>query len=117
MKVILILLMCLATLSCSKKGPHHPDQWGALVACQDSVKNRLKNPRSAEFESSSNASITEIKKVKLGTGYKTTYQVLGFVYAQNSFGGAVRTKYGCDVMGRTQETGYPKWTVYNVVVM
>ncbi len=116
MKVILILFMCMVVMACGKKGPHHPDKWGALVACQDSVKNRLKNPRSADFDSPSDASITEVKKVKMGTGYHTTYQVLGFVYAQNSFGGVVRNKYGCNVLGKTQEQGYPKWTTYNVVI-
>ena len=62
-----------------------PSEYGAQVACEDFVKDRLKSPGTADF------SDTE----REGSG--RTWTVRGSVDSQNSFGAVVRNTYTCKV--------------------
>lgn len=111
-KLILISAI-LATTGCGDPSPRDPTEIGAYSACQIAVKNRLKNPNNAEFESYRNSTVTVLKQLKVAQEWRVDYRVLGTVYAQNSFGAKVRTLYGCDVKGRTA-LRYPNWSVMQV---
>ena len=115
MKTLFILLAFLLLNACGKSGPSHPNNNQALFSCQSVAKKKLKDPFSAEFDDYRNASVTELKKLKIGSEYKITYQVMGYVFAKNSFNATIKTTYGCVITGRTGKS-YPSWTVDSVVV-
>ena len=79
MKTLFILLAFLLLNACGKSGPSHPNNNQALFSCQSVAKKKLKDPFSAEFDDYRNASVTELKKLKIGSEYKITYQVMGYV--------------------------------------
>ena len=67
--------------------PRGFDEIAAGGACKEFVRERLKNPRTAEFETSI------VRQTSGNTGIVT-----GLVYAENSFGATIRTYYQCEVM-------------------
>ncbi|PJZ87450.1 hypothetical protein [Leptospira levettii] len=65
----------------------------AKSMCQEFIKKSLKSPKSAEF-----SSITETRIIELEKGPENyTFQVTGYVDAQNSFGAQIRTNYICKI--------------------
>jgi hypothetical protein len=62
----------------------------ACVYARQTVKEKLKSPRSADFEGSCNSSTRKISE--------NNYEVSGYVYAQNSFGAELRSYYKCSAI-------------------
>lgn len=62
------------------------ERYDAQRVCEDFVKDRLKAPTTAEFETAV-------------TGGGGTYTVTGAVDAENSFGAKVRNQFTCRVRG------------------
>ena len=76
-----------------RPGTSSDDGYGAEVACQDFVKDRLKSPGTADFSDEE------------ATGPGPTWVVTGSVDSENTFGGVVRNTYSCTVVS----TGADKW--------
>jgi hypothetical protein len=77
----------------SMLGPDDPEpvdpeveRFDAGRVCEDFVKDRLKAPSTAEFETSV-------------TGFGPEYTVTGTVDAENSFGARLRNQFTCTVRG------------------
>jgi hypothetical protein len=70
--------------ACGGGGDSSSSGYMAEVMCEGFVKDRLKSPSSAEFDTSF-------------TGSGPTYTVTGTVDSQNSFGAMVRNEFSCTV--------------------
>ena len=86
---------------CGKSEPNKPDEAGAYFKCKDSVNLRLKSPSTAEFSSINDSTITIIKVGRSGDKDEIQFKVVGYVDAQNGFGGTVRNKFACNISGKT----------------
>ena len=79
----------------SPKAPDKLDEWSAQVACQDTIKDRLKAPATAQFDNwirSANAD--------------GTYTITGTVDSQNAFGAMLRSKFSCRVSDNGNGTAH-----------
>ncbi|WP_159599305.1 DUF2510 domain-containing protein [Agromyces humi] len=59
------------------------NEFAAILACEDAVKQNLKAPATADFESSARG--------------RSPWIVTGYVDADNAFGALVRSQYTCEV--------------------
>jgi hypothetical protein len=86
--VVALALLCIGGMlwNVFTDGPK-PDGGGALTACREYVKDRLKAPSTARF---SDLNLT-------GSGSRWT--VVGAVSAENSFGGTIDMGFTCTVSG------------------
>lgn len=78
-----------------------PNLFNAKYACEQYIKPRLTSPSTAKF---GDYGTTADAVTALPNG---TYQVVGYVDAQNAFGGTLRKNYVCEVLiggGRTRVT-------------
>ncbi|GFD68068.1 hypothetical protein [Alteromonas sp. KUL106] len=113
MKALIIVTFSILLISCSKKNEtNQPTKSMAIAVCMTAIENKLSNPSSADFDHrNTTAKHTSVRSD--GKLRQNTYQVLGFVTAENMFGGHVRTKFGCTVTGDTNGN----WSVNQSVVM
>lgn len=80
----------------------------AKYACKEGVQRTLKSSSTAKFPN-----YQDFFAKKLAEG---TYEITGFVEAQNSFGAMIRTNFICDVV-RNSDTAHPggtTWTATSV---
>ena len=70
----------------SPKTPDKLNEWSAQIACQDTVKDRLKAPATAQFDNWTRSANAD-----------GTYTITGTVDSQNSFGAMLRSKFSCQV--------------------
>lgn len=78
--------------------------------CELIVENRLKSPKTAEFEKYRDQEIGKFEG-------EETYQVLSYVDAQNSFGALIRTHYECVVSYKGGEwTDLSNWDLEKLEV-
>ena len=78
-----------------------PNLFNAKYACEQYIKPRLTSPSTAKF---GDYGTTAEAVTALPNG---TYRVVGYVDAQNAFGGTLRKNYVCEVLiggGRTRIT-------------
>lgn len=94
--VPLVLLVGMILACGSKPTPKEGDKYGAIVVCEDFVKDRLKAPSTAEFTD---------EQATLIAG---TWTVNGKVDADNAFRAKIRESFACVV----KHTGNDK---YNLV--
>lgn len=80
-----VLLVGMIIACGSAPTPKEGDKYGAMVVCQDFVKDQLKAPATAEFSD---------EEATLLAG---TWTVNGNVDAENSFGANLRQSYACVV--------------------
>jgi hypothetical protein len=66
-----------------------PTEVDALLNSRTFVERSLKAPSTAEFASSGESTVVKIND--------STFTVLSYVDAQNSFGGMMRSKYSCQI--------------------
>lgn len=66
-------------------GPDIGDKYSAAVMCEEFVKDRLKSPVSAEFDTEN------------GERVKGAWRVTGTVDSENSFGALIRNDFTCVV--------------------
>jgi len=66
-----------------------PSKIDAFFTCKEYVKNNLKAPATADFQSYYDAYVKKAGQNK--------YEILSYVDAQNSFGAKLRTRYICDI--------------------
>lgn len=99
---IFIALVVIATNSCESKPKQEHSKAAASVMAEQFVKDKLKSPGSAKFQSFSDQNITDI-----GDG---RYTIAAWVDSQNSFGALIRTKYICTV----KYAGDDKWQLENL---
>ncbi len=85
--VIVFFVIAIANRKSPEEAANSADS-GAIVACRNYVRNQLKAPATADFESV----LDGIKTWNLGGG---KYKVSSYVDSQNGFGAKVRTKFGC----------------------
>ncbi len=99
--VILLIILCIAGYFFTNKGQKNKPDVGsdidAVLVCQKWVKENLKAPSTAEFPQINKAKITKLAD--------TTWRVVSYVDAQNSFGAMIRTYYDCE----TTYLGKDKW--------
>lgn len=80
------LLLALGACSSDAAGePDVGDEYGAQVMCEKFVKDRLKSPSSAEFDS------------EPGTRSGKAWVVEGVVDSENSFGAMIRSDFTCKI--------------------
>jgi len=77
------------TLSKNQSKSTTVSDYEIVKACQRLIEPNLKAPKSAEFPSTSEASIDRIAS--------NLFDVVSYVDAQNSFGAMIRTFYTCKV--------------------
>jgi hypothetical protein len=85
----LLLVPLLILTACAKKNPNWTD---VRAACITSVSEKLKAPSTARYDSDDKPQETPI-------GWRWS----GYVDAQNSFGANVRSRFNCEVTGKTWE--------------
>lgn len=95
---IIVAIIAIAMWSSSRpKPPYLPSDTDAFVMCEQFVTDRLKAPKTADFASMSNSSISSLNS--------DTYTISSYVDSQNGFGAMVRTKFICKV----KYVGNEKW--------
>lgn len=98
--VLLFIFFAFLLFSVTNEKPIEEDDTAqnslARTLCQQAVEQRLKNPKSAEFYRSSSTA-TKLENMK--------YRVDSYVYAQNSFGGTVKSNFSCTVKLEDKESG------------
>jgi len=113
LKTLLIFTLSILLMSCSKKNESkEPTKSMAIGVCMTAIENKLSNPSSADFDHQ-NTTAKHISVRSNGASRQYTYQVLGFVTAENLFGGHVKTKFGCTVTGDTNGN----WSINQSVIM
>lgn len=80
-----VLLVGMIIACGSAPTPKEGDKYGAIVVCEDFVKDRLKAPSTAEFSE---------EEATLLAG---TWTVNGNVDAENTFGAKIRESFACVV--------------------
>lgn len=102
--VIIIVFVLLRQGEGSKPRVYTPNAMDAAAMCQVFVKDRLKAPKTAEFEPAYKASA-----VTTGSGINS-WLVKSYVDSENSFGAMVRTDYICKV----KYVGNDKWELLDL---
>jgi hypothetical protein len=90
--VLAVVALVVASLACNGDGggtSDTADEIGAFVMCKEFVRDRLKAPRTAKFQSVTQADFD----------YKggQTWRVSSWVDAENSFGAMIRTDFVCEI--------------------
>lgn len=98
--VILLVLISIFNHNTSSS-PHEPDKLNAYVMMKEFVKDKLKSPSTAEFESSSTIGFKQVGSL---------YAFSGYVDSQNSFGAMIRTKF---TMSIRYTASTQKWHLEN----
>jgi len=96
----LVLVACIAVVCCvavviGSNQPPGPDVGGATLAyimCQDFIEDRLTAPKSAEWPSH-----TEISITRFSDREDEAYRVTGYLDSQNRMGAMIRIYYVCDI--------------------
>lgn len=88
---ILVFLLFKACTGCGgeENEKRMPTEVDALLNSRTFVERSLKAPSTAEFASSGKSTVVKIND--------TTFTVVSYVDAQNSFGGMMRSKYSCQI--------------------
>lgn len=78
------ILIIVAIYTFTPKDSSRTDGYLAESACEDAVRNQLRSPSTAKFDSSH-------------SGSGSSFSVTGSVDAENGFGATVRAYYSCSV--------------------
>ncbi len=90
---LILAAIALGLLVACSGDPRPPSEVDAKFICEKFIKGRLKSPGTAEF-----SGVFDTKySVHTRTNENTRITVVGYVDAQNSFGGTMRNNYGCTV--------------------
>ena len=91
----ILLAAVIALPSCGGDEPEsrtQPDSVTMYARCQPLIRQRLRAPSTARFPS-----ITEVQAGTFGAPEDSLYRIIGFLDAQNAFGGTIRSNFQCDM--------------------
>lgn len=100
---VILICLCVFAMSLFSDGDGNSDSSNsstmAYIMCQDFIEQRLTAPATAKWPSSLDITIIPV------SGKEDSYQVIGYVDAQNGFGALIRTSYVCEI----SYTGDDRW--------
>lgn len=106
--IVSIFIVALGTDSNSGTSSSEPDpRTDAIVMANHFVEKNLKSPRSAKFPRSAD----EYQVYALeGPGFENSYEVTGYVDAQNSFGADIRSRFIVQI----KDLGNEEWRLLDI---